>query len=574
MHYFDGLLMDPLVIPVNDQWVFGPIDWDQEKLPPDCQTLPDLLDHFAKISPDKAALVAGSSRLTYLELSDKSKVFAASLDGLGVTCDSRVGLLAPNIEDWLVTAFGAMRLGIALDTFNTWVLAWDLEHLLRISRTEVLITVSNIRSTNFLEELKKLIPELWNSEPGELSNSDFPHLKNVIIIGHLAELQELPSGALSYHELIATMGSEPCLTNKSRPQSTAIVLYTSGTTIRPKAVPLTHRKLIENGFAIGTRMDLTDLDRVWLSSPLFWSYGFANAVMATMTHGACLILQEVFTPKTAAEILSTERCTAAYLLPSMAIALIDEVGSKVREIASLRTGLTIGRSDEIKRIAFELGIPEICNIYGSTEVYGNCCVTSHKMPIEERILSQGPPLPGFELRVVDMATGNSLPPGNPGELQVRGRVMSGYLDDESASAVAFTDGDWFRTGDTCLINADGTLRFLSRHTDMIKNSGINVSPSEVEGFIGQHPSVESIVVVGAAHPTKGEVPVAFVVNRPGTTLSSEDLLAYCKGSIASFKIPWAVEFVSSIPHTSTGKIMRKDLRTRAEELVVQVLRDR
>jgi len=176
--------------------------------------------------------------------------------------------------------------------------------------------------------------------------------------------------------------------------------------------------------------------------------------------------------------------------------------------------------------------------------------------------------------VVDMVTGNSLPPGNPGELQVRGRVMSGYLDDEGATAVAFADGDWFRTGDTCLINLDGTLRFLSRHTDMIKNSGINISPSEVEGFLGQHPSVEFVVVVGAAHPNRGEVPVAFVVNRPETTLSLEELLAYCKGSIASFKIPWAIEFVSSIPHTSTGKVMRKDLRARADELVIKSLQDK
>lgn len=554
----------------NDPTV-GPLPWEPGHTPPECTTLPALLDQLAAERPDAPALVAGTSRLTYRQLADRAGTFAAVLAALGVGTESRVALLAPNIEEWMIAAFGTLRLGIPVDAFNTWVLSYDLDYLLSASQTDVLVMIPTIRSTDMLGELRKLVPELWTCEPGTLVSERFPNLKSVIVIGDETAATPVPSGAHVFEELMLSGASLAVPPNRANGAETAYVMYTSGTTQYPKAVPLQHRALIENGFSIGERMGLDESDRVWLGSPLFWSFGGANAAMATMTHGACLVLQERFTAEGAAELLSAESCTAAYLLPSMIGALVSEVAPQLRAIASLRTGIAIGRPEEIRKVAVELGITEICNVYGSTETYGNCCVTHHTMPLEDRIISQGLPLNGVELRVTDLESGAVLPIGMTGELQARGRLMAGYLGNPVATEAAMTPDGWFKTGDTALLRDDGTMQFLSRHTEMIKSSGINISPSEVEGFLETHPDVARVVVVGAPHPTRGEVPVAFVVLRPDSVTSGAAIRDFCKGAVASFKIPFVVEIVTEFPQTGTGKIMRKDLREPAISAVTAAL---
>lgn len=563
--------MNKTSIPISADHVVGPIPWPSGLTPPDCRTLPELLDYMADLRPDSPALVAGASRLSYSELADKAHLFAAVLARLGVNRQSRVAILSPNIEEWVVSAFGALRMGIPVDTFNTWSLSYDLDYLLSTSKTEVLIMIPTIRSTDMLGELRQLIPELWTSEPGEFTSLRFPSLKHVVVIGDDTAETEFPSGAEKFGVLMREAIGSPTPPNLAHGPDTAYVMYTSGTTQYPKAVPLQHRGLIENGFSIGSRMGLTDKDRVWLGSPLFWSFGGANAAMAAMTHGACLVLQERFTADGAAELLKVEECTAAYLLPSMIGTLVGEVAPKIREIKSLRTGIAIGRPEEIKRAAVDLGIAEICNVYGSTETYGNCCVTPHTMPLKERLVSQGPPLNGVELRVTDLESGAVLPIGAAGELQARGRIMAGYIGNPDATEAAMTQDGWFRTGDTAVLRSDGTMQFLSRHSDMIKSSGINISPSEVEGFLMTHPDVEKVVVVGAPHPSRGEVPVAFVVLHAGASVSGQEIKDFCKGAVASFKTPFLVQIVNELPHTSTGKIMSKDLRSPAAEAVNAVL---
>jgi fatty-acyl-CoA synthase len=303
-------------------------------------------------------------------------------------------------------------------------------------------------------------------------------------------------------------------------------------------------------------MGLDGHDRVWLGSPLFWSFGSANALVATLTHGACLVLQEQFAAADAARLLAGERCTAAYLLPSMVDALMP-FADRIREIPSLRTGVTIGRPDEIRKVVVDLGIPGICNIYGSTETYGNCCVTHHDAPLDDRLVSQGPPLPGVELRVADDDTG---------ELQVRGRVMPGYLGQPDATAAVMTEDGWYRTGDRVALRPDGSVEFRARLTEMIKTSGINVSPSEVEGFLCRHPGVESAAVVGAPHPARGEVVVAFVTTRDAS-VAGADLRAWCRQGIAGYKVPWEVVVVPALPSTVTGKILKRALVEDATRLV-------
>lgn len=317
-------------------------------------------------------------------------------------------------------------------------------------------------------------------------------------------------------------------------------------------------------------MQLSEQDRVWFGSPLFWSYGCANALMATMTHGACFVLQEQFSADSAADLMGAERVTAAYVLPTMIDALCSAadgaVADRIRALGTIRTGATIGRREEIQRAVDLLGIDGICNVYGSTETYGNCCVTPRAWPVGRRLACQGPPLPGVELRIVDEETGRELPVGAAGELQIRGRITPGYLDDDEGSESAFTPDGWFRSGDRMTIGEDGAVSFVGRMTDMIKTSGINVSPAEVETFLSGHPDVAEVVVLGAPHPTRDQAVVAFVVPRVDS-LTEEDLLSFCRDRIAAYKIPTAVAIVNELPRTGTGKLRRRDLAADAAALV-------
>ena len=514
-------------------------------------TLPELIRDIAESTPEAEALVAGSSRLTYVGLDELARQAAGALASLGVSRGGRVGLLCTNSAPWPIAALGAMRLGARVDAFNTWVKAWDLEYLLTTSSCSTLIMTSMVKSTDLLPELQTLIPELWQSAPGEWHSERFPQLRSVIIIGPGA-----PQGALQWANLLESATPVAFDAIDASPDDIAYVMYTSGTTARPKAVPLIHRDLIDNAFEIGERIGLTPEDRVWLTSPLFWSFGGANSMMATFTHRACLVLQEYFSADSALELIRDERCTAAYLLPSIAETLMP-VADAIRNLGHLRKGVTIGRPDEVRRVIETLGVTDVCNIYGSTEVYGNCCVTPHDCDVATRLTSQGPPLNGVEIRVVD-DQGAVLPANQPGELQVRGRVMSGYLGQSPEErAKLFSADGWFHSGDRATIDEQGFMYFMARETDMIKSSGINISPAEVEAYLSQHPLVAEVVVVGAPHPKKDEVAVAFVTTTG--EVGPDELRQFCKSGIADYKVPWQVVILPELPRTDTGKVTRKSL---------------
>ncbi|MBW0102404.1 class I adenylate-forming enzyme family protein [Pseudonocardia sp. KRD291] len=530
--------------------------------PPPSPTLPHLVRAWAESTPDAPALVAGDVRWTYAELDDAVRRAAGALGELGLGAGSRVGLLGTNTASWLAAAVGAMWAGGRVDAFNTWVKAWDLEHLLETSACEVLVVTGRVRGSDMLSAVRELVPEVSSGAPGAWSSARFPALRHVVVLGGHPET---PSGAHSFDDLLAAATPVGPGTDLARPEQPAYVMYTSGSTSRPKAVPLCQRDLLVNGFHIGERMGLGSSDRVWLGSPLFWSFGGANALPATWTHGACLVLPEQFSAAESAELLAREEVTAAYLLPGIIDALAG-FGEQVRAARSLRTGLTIGRPEEVARAVDELDVPGICNIYGATETYGNCCVTHHDTPLDVRLSTQGPPLPGVEVRVVD-AAGTVLDAGELGELQVRGRVTPGYLGDDEANAKAFTDDGWYRTGDRLRVRPDGAVEFGARLTDMIKTSGINVAPAEVESYLAGHPDVVEVAVVGAPHRVRGEVVMAFVVLRDDAGADGEALRAYCKDGIAGFKVPWEVVVTEELPRTATGKLTRRTLVETAAERV-------
>ena len=353
----------------------------------------------------------------------------------------------------------------------------------------------------------------------------------------------------------------------------ALILYTSGSTSKPKAVPLAHFGLIENGFNIGERQGLGAEDRVLASVPLFWAYGSANALPATFSHAAALVLQERFDSAEALALIERHRCSAIYTLPGMTAALTHDPSFKRERTQSLRTGLTIGSPQDIINAAEILGATNICNIYGSSETYGNCCVTPSHWPLARRASCQGQPLPGVTIRFAHTEAGDSAD-AESGLIEVSGYVMHGYLGQSAAhNAEVFTADGWYRTGDIGRLSADGDIVFVGRSTEMIKRAGINVAPAEVEDILMQHHAVAEAAVVGTPDIDKGQAIIAFVVCVDGVRTSVEELTAHCRMLASSYKVPDRIEFRDALPTTATGKPLHQALKQLALTLHGQCARE-
>jgi len=355
------------------------------------------------------------------------------------------------------------------------------------------------------------------------------------------------------------------------PTDVALVLYTSGSTATPKGVTLAHGGVLDNGFDIGERQRLTPADRLWLSVPLFWSFGSANALPAILTHGGTIVLQESFEPGEALELLDRERCSVYYGMANMARAILEHPDRPGRALAAMRTGLTIGLPEDVEMTMEAVSARELCNVYGATETYGNCAVTDARDPRQLRLTTQGLPLPGMEIRVVDPATGQRLAAGEVGEFRVKGHVTPGYYRDPEQTRSAFDDAGFFVTGDLGLLGDDGRVRFRGRLKELIKTGGVNVAPLEVEAILLAHPAVKQAYVVGIPDRVRGEVGVAAIELHAGETASEDALRAFCRERLASYKVPARIVFraAEEFPRTATGKVQKPRLREELERLAVE-----
>ena len=521
----------------------------------------DLLDEIAARYSDREALVFELQRLTYRELHEEAARVARGLHALGVRPGDRVAAILSNRLEWPVLAFGVFQLGATFVPLSTWYRAWDLDHAIRHCRAQFLVTMESFRGNRYVDALCELAPELPRQPRQELKLERFPDLRRLVVLGGTAPL---PS-AYTWDELVEGGAGVPdaalaeCRA-AAAPDDLAYLLYTSGSTAAPKGVMVRHAGCCENGFDIGERLHLTHEDRVWLVVPMAWALGSQNAMSAIVTHGACMVLQEHMDAEAALQLLARERVTAVYSTANIVTALCEHPDHATADLSALRTAATSGHPEEIRRAIEELAAPEACNIYGATETYGNCCVIDASEPVEIKLHSQGRPLPGMELRIMDPETGAWLAPGETGEVLVRGHIVPGYWDDPENTAAAFRDG-YYYTGDLGYLDDRGFFHFVSRRKELIKTGGINVAPAEVEAFLTEHPDVKEAYVVGVPDPVKDEAVAAVVQRKAGTTLGAEDLAGYCRSRIAGFKIPERFVFVEEeeVPRTSTGKVNKREL---------------
>jgi fatty-acyl-CoA synthase len=519
--------------------------------PPFSRTMFDLLAEQAARTPEAPAVITAMGSVTFAGLHKMAASVAGAMRERGIRRGDAVGILVNNRVEWLEIFFAAASLGVTIVPFSTWSKGPELDFLLSDSGVRTLFLIERLGPQAFAEDVAAL-----------KASGRHPSLERAVLVDAGPR-----AGFEAYADYRAGAPLLPLPPGEAASAAdTLVVLYTSGSSSRPKAVPLQHYAAIENGFNIGERQGLKPGDRVLVAIPLFWSYGAVNALPATLTHGATLVLQGRFEPAEALDLIERHGCTALYTLPAMTNALVAHPAFKPARTRTLRTGVTIGAPQDVLKAAEVLGAREICNIYGSTEAYGNCCVTHHDWPLDTRATSQGQPLPGVTLRIRDTETGALLPVGETGAVEVKGYLMPGYRGDSARhNADVLTADGWFRSGDLGHLDPQGRFHFAGRSSEMIKRSGINVSPAEVEEALQQHPGVGLAGVTGRADADRGEAIVAFVVPRPGVSIAPADLVAHCRERLSTYKVPDVVRLAEALPLTPTGKLMRRELKAMAEQ---------
>jgi fatty-acyl-CoA synthase len=514
---------------------------------PASRTIPDLVDELARRFPEREALVGSGQRYTYRQLRTEVRRVARALHALGVRRGDKVAILMGNRPEWIIAALAITALGGVMVGVNTWATTRELEYILAHSDTKALITAERFLKHDYRAMLREIAPQL-------------PLLQRIICVAG-----EASEGWLRYADLAGLAEEAPEATIDAvqraiAPEDVAYLLYTSGSTATPKGVQLQHYALIENMWQIGERQRVTERDRLWLAVSLFWGLGCENALFNLLTHGGCVVLQEHFDAGAALELIERERCTLFYGMPNMGQALHEHPDRAKRDLSSLRGGATIGTPEQIQRVV-DLGAREICNIYGLTETYGNCNVTDAADPLERRLRTVGRPLAGVDQRIVDPETGRPLPPGEVGEIRVKGYVTVGYYKDPERTAESVDANGYFKTGDLGCADADGSLHFRGRIKEMVKTGGINVAPVEVEEVLMTHPGVQLAFVTGVPDPARDEVLAAVIVPKPGATLSEEALCAFCREALAAYKVPRRIRFAAEqeLPLTTTGKVQKNRL---------------
>lgn len=521
---------------------------------------------WAASQPSVVAVHSVHGSLSYGELKQHVDAFAAGLDEMGVTAGSVVGLMCTNRPEWMVAALAAVQLGARVAAFNTWAKKWDLQHMAKESGCEVLIALSRFRDTDIASVIEELVPEAWQSDKPGWSSAEFPKLREIVLVG----TQPLTGGVRSFEEIpksVAGTGSAQEPDNNDP----IFIMYTSGSTARPKAVPVHRRTAIEHGRDVAERMGVGNGDVIWVPVPLFWSYGGANAFMVGLVTGSTFVIEEAFEAGEALRMIEEHKCTVAYTLPNITDALITHVDFSTSRTRTLNRGISIGSPRDIEKAGNDLGVGDICNAYGSTELYGGCCITPSQWSLERKMQTQGPPLPANRVVIRDPESGDPLPAGEAGEICVTGQVTSGYLGQPEQTRASFFDEGEFRSGDLGFMNENRELHFIGRASEMIRCSGINIAPAEVEEFLRLHPGVAEVAVVGVPDDAKGELAVALVsLDQSSEPVTETELKAFCKDQIASYKIPARIVLTTDpLPRTDTGKLSRNAVRDLAKEFIDQ-----
>ncbi|MCR4514471.1 AMP-binding protein [Aeromicrobium sp. 50.2.37] len=526
----------------------------------------DLAATVARV-PDAEALVecATGRRWTYRELAADVEVVARGLASLGIEKGDRVGIWAPNCAEWTLVQYATARLGVVLVNVNPAYRAHELGYVIGQSGMRAIVAVPELKGSSFAAMIDEVRP-------------DHPTLTDVVLIGPGGGAgPRAANGTASWDRLLeAGRASDldvDAIEATLDPTDPINIQYTSGTTGFPKGATLSHRNILNNGFAVGELLHYTSDDRIAIPVPFYHCFGMVMGNLAATSHGATMVIPApMFDPAATLRAAAEERCTSLYGVPTMFIAMLADPSFDQHDLSALRTGIMAGSPcpvEVMKQVIERMGAEEVSICYGMTETSPVSTQTRTDDSVERRVSTVGRVHPNLETKVVDPATGEVVPRGTAGELCTRGySVMIGYWQEPEKTAEAIDADGWMHTGDLAVMDDDGYLSITGRIKDMVIRGGENIYPREIEEFLITHPDVLDAQVVGVPDEKYGEELMAWLRMRDGAEpLGVEAVREFCTGRLAHYKVPRYVHVVEEFPMTVTGKVRKVQMREDARALL-------
>lgn len=533
-------------------------------------TLGDLLGRQAERHPDAEALVFPGERLTFRDLAYRAQRFSRGLAGLGVGRGDRVGILSPASADLMALLIAAAKLGAVPVPVNARFKARELSHVIVHSGMKVLLTASAADdggSPDFPALVCEAIPGLAAHRGPVLDLAAAPELRRVVLLGGERPEHAFTSGAALHEAGNEVADATIAAAEESvRVRDPAVLVYTSGTTAAPKGALLSHEALVRLAAGITGRLRLTSDDRVWTAIPLFHGGGITFA-LTCISAGCAFVHPGFFQPAGTPAYLEDERVTVALAaFETIWLPVLDQPDFADCDLSRIRAVMVVGVAERLRQMAARLPGAIQVSCVAMTESSAFLSLSHLDDPLDKRLTTGGHPMPGMECRIVD-PMGQDLPAGQRGELLLRGpSAFDGYFRDPELTARAIDADGWYHSGDLAEMDADGRVTFVSRLKDMLKVGGENVAAAEVEEFLLTHPAVSIAAVVAAPDARYVEVPAAFIQLKEGAQATESDLIEYCIGKIATYRVPRYVRFVAEWPMSGT-KIKKHELRdTIREEL--------
>jgi fatty-acyl-CoA synthase len=515
-------------------------------------------DRTAARFPGRPALVdvPAGLRFTYAELKDEVDALAYALLGMGIAKGDRVGIWSPNRSEWIVTQYATAKIGAILVNINPAYRTSELEFVLNQSGCKLLVAAQRLKTSDYAAMIAEVRPRCADLEQVVLLDSDAWH--ELLETGKYADIS-IRNATL---EAIQLSTDDPIN-----------IQYTSGTTGFPKGATLSHHNILNNGFFVGELCHYTEEDRICIPVPFYHCFGMVMGNLAATSHGAAMIIPApVFDPVQTLKAVQDERCTSLYGVPTMFIAELSVPGVESCDLSSLRTGIMAGSPcpvEVMKQVIDQMGMSEVSICYGMTETSPVSTQTRVDDSIERRVATVGRVGPHIEVKVVDPATGLTVPRGTPGELCTRGySVMLGYWRQPDKTSEVIDAARWMHTGDLAVMDDEGYLSITGRIKDMVIRGGENIYPREVEEFLYTHPDILDAQVIGVPDAKYGEELMAWIRLRPDATpVTAESLRDFCTGKLAHYKIPRYVHITDEFPMTVTGKVRKVEMREKSVEIL-------
>jgi acyl-CoA synthetase (AMP-forming)/AMP-acid ligase II len=517
------------------------------------KTIPEVVQRAVARFGDREGMVDGDVRLTFAQLAAEIDRAARALLASGVDAGDRVSLWAPNVYEWAVASFAVHAIGAVVCPINTRFKGDEAAYVLNTAKARRLFTVTDFLDTNYVELLSRA--------------STAVALDEIVVLRGT-----VPAGCTPWSEFVARGDAvDPAdvavRSAAIEPDDLSDILFTSGTTGAPKGAMLMHGPSIRAFDSWANVVGLREGDRYLIINPFFHTFGMKAGLLAALLKGATIVPHPVFDVPSVMRRVQEEKISMLPGPPAIFQTILNHPDLDSFDLSSLRlsvTGAAAIPTEMIIAMRERLGFENVVTGYGLTEAHGIATMCRHDDDPETIAKTSGRAIPDVEVRLVD-GHGNEVPVGSPGEVVVRGyNVMKGYLDNPEATAEAIDREGWLHTGDIAVSDASGNIRITDRTKDMFIVGGFNAYPAEIENIMNGHPGIAQVAVIGVPDERLGEVAMAFVIPTTGATVDPDEVVAWCRERMANYKVPRVVEIVDALPLNASGKVLKYELRARAE----------